>query len=168
MDHVEKDDSCAESEKEEGNKSKYLSPSDNGEKYVIDGECHLRRVVWYKESLFREIIQNCLNNVGSRYGQCTVVFDGYQDGTSLKNNWHLRRTMKSKMSSGLSINLDHSIGNVIQREFLCNNNYNECLIGMLAHILSCDDHSIVQCHGQTDTLNLSTVLDFACLGMASV
>ena len=72
------------------------------------------------------------------------------------------------MSSGLSINLDHSIGNVIQREFLCNNNYNECLIGMLAHILSCDDHSIVQCHGQTDTLNLSTVLDFACLGMASV
>ena len=86
MDHVEKDDSCAESEKEEGDKSKYLSPNDNGEKYVIDGECHLRQVIWYKESLFREIIQNCLNNVGSRYGQCTVVSDSYQDGTSLKNH----------------------------------------------------------------------------------
>ena len=76
--------------------------------------------------------------------------------------------MKSKMSSGVSINLDHSIGTVIQSEFLWNNNYNECLIGMLAHILSCVDHSIVQCHGKTDTLILSTILDFACLGMASV
>ena len=69
------------------------------------------------------------------------------------------------MSSSVSINLDHSISNVIQREFLCNNNYKERLIGMLVHILSCDGHSIVQRHGKADTLIVSTVLDFACLGM---
>ena len=73
--------------------------------------------------------------------------------------------MKSKVSSGVSINLDHTIGNVIQREFLCNNNYKECLIGMLVHILSCDGHSIIQRHGKADNLIVSIVLDFACLGM---
>ena len=73
--------------------------------------------------------------------------------------------MKSKVSFGLSINLDHAIANVIQREFLCNSNYKECLIGMLVHILSCDGHSIVQRHGKADTLIVSTILDFACLGM---
>ena len=36
---------------------------------------------------------------------------------------------------------------------------------MLVHILSCDGHSIVQRHGKADTLIVSTVLDFACLGM---
>ena len=76
----------AENEGKEGKESQYLSPNDNGEKYIIDGEYQLRRVVWDKDSLFREIIQRCLNYVGSRYGKCTVVFDGYQDGPSSKNN----------------------------------------------------------------------------------
>ena len=73
--------------------------------------------------------------------------------------------MKSKVSSSVSINFDYSIGNVIQREFLCNNNYKECLIRVLVHVLSCDGHSIVERHGKADTLIVSTVLDFACLGM---
>ena len=73
--------------------------------------------------------------------------------------------MKSKVSFGLSINLDHAIANVIQREFLCNSNYKECIIGMLVHILSCDGDSIMQRHGKADTLIVSIVLDFACLDM---
>ena len=66
VDDAKKDDSCAESENKEVNESQYLSPNDNGKKYVIDAEHHLRRVVWYKESLFREIIQKCLNYIGYR------------------------------------------------------------------------------------------------------
>ena len=165
VDNAEKDNSCAESENKEGKESQYLSPDDNGEKYVIDGEHYLRRLVWYNESLFREIIQKFLNYIGSRYSKYTAVFDSYQDGPSSKNNQHLRRTMKSKVSSSVSINFDYSIGNVIQREFLCNNNYKECLIRVLVHVLSCDGHSIVERHGKADTLIVSTVLDFACLGM---
>ena len=86
VDDAEKDNSCAESENKEGKESQYLSPHDNGEKYVIDGEHYLRRLVWYNESLFREIILKCLNYIGSRYGKYTVVFDSYQDGPSSKNN----------------------------------------------------------------------------------
>lgn len=66
VDDAKKDDSCAESENKEVSESQYLSLNDNGEKYFIDAEHHLRRVVWYKESLFREIIQKCLNYTGSR------------------------------------------------------------------------------------------------------
>ena len=70
-DDVEKDDSCIESEEEEGNESLYLSPSSNGEKHVTDWGYLLRQAVWDRDSSFREIIQKYLTYVGSRYGNCT-------------------------------------------------------------------------------------------------
>ena len=119
-----------------------------------------------KDSLLKKKkIQKYLNCIGSCYGKCIVVFDGYQDGPSRKNHEHLRLTMKSMVSFGVSVNLDNSISDVTQKAFLCNSNNKEYLTGMLVHSFSCDVHSAVQGRRDADSSIGATVLDFACADM---
>ena len=73
--------------------------------------------------------------------------------------------IKSTVLCAVSINFDNSISNVTNRAFLCNNNNKKCVIAMLTHALSCDDYRILQCHGNVDTLIVSTILNFVFLDM---
>ena len=76
-------------------------------KYIIDGGNLLRRVVWDKNITFREIINT--SHVGSRYIQCTVVFDDFCGGISTKDHEHSRRNLKSSASLDMAVQLDNSI-----------------------------------------------------------
>ena len=121
-DNEELDDSCTESEEE--NNTPPLPPTllNNEQRYVIDGGYILRRVIWDPDVSFRELIRKYLTQVGSRYGLCTIVFDGYQDGPSTKDHEHFRRNLKSTVSVDISVHLDNSIGTVTQKSFLSNPN----------------------------------------------
>ena len=54
----------------------------NVQRYFINGGYLLHRVVWDKQSTYREIIQKYTNHVESHYGKSSIVFDGYQGGPS--------------------------------------------------------------------------------------
>ena len=169
-DEGEMDDSSTESEDEHdciddvGVENVGGVNEENVERYVIDGGYLLRRVVWDKQSTYQEIIQKYINYVESHYGKCSIVFDGYQDGPSTKDHEHTRRTMKSKRSPDVSVDLENSIGDITQQAFLTNGNNKQCFIELLVRALSSNGHNVVQCRGDADTSIVSTVLDHACAG----
>ena len=100
----------------------------NVERYVIDGGHLLRRVVWDKQSTYQEIIHKYINYVESHYGKCSVVFDGYQDGPSIKDHEHFRRLMKASVSPNVSVHMENSVGSTSQKAFLSNVYNKQCLI----------------------------------------
>ena len=61
-------------------------------RYIIDGGCLLHRVVWNQTGTYSDVAKQYLNFVIKHYGQtCTVVFDGYASGPSIKDHEHVRR-----------------------------------------------------------------------------
>ena len=120
--------------------------------------------MWDKNITFRGIINKYLSYVGSRYIQCTVVFDGYCGGLSTKDHEHFRRNLKSSVSLDMAVQLDSSIGETTQKSFLANPRNNESLFDLLSYALSSNKHNVVRSPGDADTVIVSNVLDFACLG----
>ena len=94
-----------------------------------------------------------MSHIGSRYGQCTIVFDGYNDRSSTKNNWNFWRNLWST-GSVISVQLDNSIGTVTQTSFLANPNNKECFIGLMAQILVGGGQDVIRCQEML-TLSLS-------------
>ena len=92
--------------------------------------------MWDENITFRGIINKYLSYVGSRYIQCTVVFDGYCGGLSTKDHEHLRRSLKSSVSLDMAVQLDNSIGETIQKSSLANPRNKESLIDLLSYALS--------------------------------
>jgi hypothetical protein len=61
-------------------------------RYVLDGGALVQRLSWPRGVTYDTIYQLYVNYVTSKYGQATVVFDGYHDGPSTKDVTHMRRT----------------------------------------------------------------------------
>ena len=64
-------------------------------KKVVDGGALLHQVKWCKTSTYAEVLIQYGNYLEHRYGICTIVFDGYDTGPSIKDHEHLRRKKKS-------------------------------------------------------------------------
>ena len=64
----------------------------------------------------------------------------------------------------MAVQLDSSIGETIQKSFLANPRNNESLFDLLSYALSSNKHNVVRSPGDADTVIVSNVLDFACLG----
>ena len=60
--------------------------------YVLDGGALLHRVIWHG-STFDDVIQQYCEFINSKYGLCSIVFDGYKKQTT-KDHEHLRRSQK--------------------------------------------------------------------------
>lgn len=137
-------------------------PSDNGQRYVIDGSYLLTRVFWDQDVTFKEIIRKSQSHVGSRYGQCTIVFNGYQDGPSTEDHEHFQSNLKSAVLVDVSVHLDNSIAIVSQKSFLVNPNSKESFNGLFAQTLGSDSHDVIRYQGDTATAMVSSILDIAC------
>lgn len=61
------------------------------EHYVLDGGSLMHRVKWTKGSTYGAIANDYVDLTLHNYGKATVVFDGYLDEPSIKDNAHLRR-----------------------------------------------------------------------------
>ena len=59
--------------------------------YVLDGGSLLHRLPWKKGDSYYAIAESYGDFTVRNYGQATVVFDGYGEGPSIKDNTHLRR-----------------------------------------------------------------------------
>ena len=118
--------------------------------------------MWDKQSTYQEIIQKYINYVESHYGKCSVVFDGYQDGPSIKDHKYFRRLMKASVSPNVSIHMENSVGSTSQKPFLSNVYNRQCLIDLLEVALAPNGHTVVKCNNDADTAIVSTLLDYAC------
>ena len=58
--------------------------------YVLDGGSLLCRIKWVKGETYGNIAEQYPNFVLKTYGVATVVFDGYKDAPSVKDNTHFR------------------------------------------------------------------------------
>lgn len=69
----------------------------NNKVHVIDGGFLLHRVVWNKDSTFKQIIQQYITYLLQHYpGNTWIIFDGYADEmNSTKNNERIRRLEKN-------------------------------------------------------------------------
>ena len=105
-----------------------------------------------------------MSYVGSRDIRYTVVFDGYRGGLSTKDHEDFRRNLKSSVSLDMAVQLDSSIGETTQKSFLANPRNKELLINLLSYALSSNNHNVVRSPRDANTIIVSNVLDFACLG----
>ena len=58
--------------------------------YVLDGGSLLHRLPWKTGESYGAIAQSYADFTVRHYGQATVVFDGYDEGTAIKDNMHQR------------------------------------------------------------------------------
>ena len=63
--------------------------------FVLDGGSLLHKVHWENNSTYFDISNSYLKYVKAKYGNTIVVFDGYHEGLSTKDNTHIRRTSKT-------------------------------------------------------------------------
>ena len=59
--------------------------------YVLDGGSLLHCLPWNKSDSYYAIAESCADLTVRNYGQTTVMFDGYREGPSIKDNTHPRR-----------------------------------------------------------------------------
>ena len=72
-----------------------------GVKYVIDGGAMLQRPPWPKASTYGSICQLYRSYICNHYQNALVVFDGYENGPSTKDETHQRR-----VGSELGVDVD--------------------------------------------------------------
>ena len=61
------------------------------DQYILDGGSLLHRVPWTKAESYGTIASCYADFTVRHYGPATVVFDGYSEGASIKDNTHQRR-----------------------------------------------------------------------------
>ena len=64
-------------------------------KKVIDGGALLHQVHWPKNCTYHDLLDHHVGTVRKLYGDCHVVFDGY-DIPSIKDHEHVRRSAKAR------------------------------------------------------------------------
>ena len=59
--------------------------------YVLDGGALLQRLPWPKKMIYGELCQLYVQYIQIHYNKAVIVFDGYDSGTSTKDETHRRR-----------------------------------------------------------------------------
>ena len=115
---------------------------------VIDGGALLYKVHWDTTMTYSEVLERYVNLVQKRYGDCTIVFDGY-DSPSVKDNEHNKRALSRR---NVEVQFSPSMKISLKREdFLSNCTNKSRLIQMLTPLLVSDTQSIVNSKSDADT-----------------
>ena len=123
----------------------------NNSYFVLDGGAVLHRVVWRSNASYREVVQQYQNYIQSKYGICSIVFDGYGNCPSTKDHEHKRRSLKGKSSPNIFVQENISAyGN--QHAFLSNDFNKKQFIKLLEFYLFADGHTVEIAPGDADTL----------------
>ena len=100
--------------------------------HVLDGGSLLHRVKWSKKATYKEIAMQYVRHVQAKYGLACVIFDGYEQGPSLKDHEHQRRVTKTCADIQLSESME---ARVEQQIFLANEHNKSQFITLLSHYL---------------------------------
>eukprot|EP00111_Clytia_hemisphaerica_P013776 TCONS_00040538-protein len=127
-------------------------------KYVIDGGALIHRVSWKKGMTFKEIARNHVSYVRSNYGSCFIVFDGYNNPTSIKANEHQRRQKTHGSCPDIEIFPDNE-SKYNRERFLSNWKNKQQLIALITDSLRLNGQNVYVCEGDADTKIVSTALE---------
>jgi hypothetical protein len=112
-----------------GQKSSKLSADVN---YVIDGGSLLHHLLWPHDSTYNTVFSLGVQYVTRKYGQATIVFDGYEDGPSTKDCTHLRRAGAGSPTIKFE---GHMVMSSKKQDFLANKTNKQRFINMFANKL---------------------------------
>ncbi len=93
-------------------------------KYVLDGGALIHKVKWAKKGTYQDIVKQYVSYVRVKYGTYCIVFDGYQEGPSIKDHEHQRRVKKACAD----IQLCESMKALVDKETFLSNERNKSLI----------------------------------------
>ena len=128
---------------------------------VLDGGALLHRVKWAKKKSYQEIAKQYVSYVRGKYGESCVVFDGYEQGPSIKDHEHLRRAKKICADVQLSESMEAYKD---QEVFLANEKNKQQFIQLIGRYLRDDGQVVYQSDGDADTMIVQCALQYASEG----
>jgi len=100
-----------------------------------------------------------INFCKEKYKVCTIVFDGYEGGSSIKDNTHRRRTGGQK---GTEIRIETDmIMHSKKQQVLLNRKNKQKFINMLSEAMLKTEIHVIQAKSDADYLNVRTAVDSA-------
>ena len=122
--------------------------TDGIEKRIVDGGAFLHKVFWPQNATYGEVLSLYVKAARKHYGNCHVVFDGY-DKASIKDSEHERRGSKLKQ---LEVQFSDDMKVSLKREeFLSNSKNKSNLIRKLAPLLESDPQLVTMSTSDADT-----------------
>ena len=134
-------------------------PTSDDLHYVLDGCALLQRLPWSRGQTFESICHMYVTYVTKRYGKATIVFDGYEDGPTIKDATHCRCTGSSKgpnviFTGETSLKLK-------KNEFLGNKVNKQRFLNMLSSFLEKAGCTMIHAKGDADILIVKTAVESA-------
>ena len=126
--------------------------------YVLDGGALLHRVPWPRNVPYSDILSLYVQYVTRRYGQATVVFDGYEDGPSTKDCAHQRRSG----ICGPAVSFDGDMILKMKKDmFLSNPANKQRFINLLGEKLQLSGYTINHSSGDADLMIVQAAVESA-------
>ena len=129
--------------------------------HVLDGGALLHRVKWGKKMSYQEVAKQYVSYVRGKYGESCVVFDGYEQGPSIKDHKHLRRVKKVCADIQLSEPME---AHKNQEVFLTNEKSKHQFILLISQYLKDDGQVVHQSTGDTDTMIVQCAFQYTIEG----
>ena len=126
--------------------------------YVIDGGSLLHHLPWPCDSTYDTVFSLGVQYVTCKYGQATIVFDGYEDGHSTKDCTHLRRAGAGSPTIKFE---GHMVMSSKKEDFLANKTNKQRFINMFANKLQAAGCTVFHATGDTDILIVMTAVESA-------
>lgn len=116
--------------------------------YVLDGGSLLHRLNWKNGDTYGSIAANYATFTVKQYGKATVVFDGYSDRPTIKDNTHKRR---GHNNNNPKVNLTAtSIFSGKKEDFLAGDSNKQAIVDLIAERLEKSGCKVVKCEGDAD------------------
>ena len=108
---------------------------------------------------FQELCKQYVNSVRSNFGQCAVLFDGYEAGPSAKDHEHCRRSVKNRGSVEFIFNEETKV-KANQEAFLSNEKTKRRFIKKISKMLIADRQTVRNCKEGAGTEIVKCTIDF--------
>lgn len=115
--------------------------------YVLDGGSLMHRVQWAKGNTYDSIADAYVSFTLRNYGKATVVFDGYLEKPSIKDNAHQRRQQKPYPKVSFT---SETIFIGKKEEFLSSGSNKQGLINMISDKLRENGCKVINSEGDAD------------------
>ena len=102
---------------------------------------------WAQKTTYKEIAMQYVRYVQAKYGYACIIFDGYNQGPSIKDHEHQRRVTKMCADIQLSESMDARVN---QQTFLSNEWNKTQFILLLSHYLEENSQVVCQSAGDAD------------------
>lgn len=117
------------------------------EHYVLDGGSLVHRLAWRKGDSYGAIAKSYADFTIRHYGKATVVFDGYSEGPSIKDNTHQRRGENTHPIINLNADTEF-VGR--KDDFLTRSSNKEALIKLMTEELEKKGCTVIKASGDAD------------------